>query len=147
MNTERTGLHRNKVLRSRKPLRRKTRIKAKRSTPRRSGRVRDRRYLLAVKELPCCLALLMNCDGPVHAHHAGARPLGRKADDSTAIPLCAAHHQALHDGGLLFGVEVVGFLATSPNREWRTRFNMSARDWQDRMITETRAALGWREAA
>jgi hypothetical protein len=36
------------------------------------------------------------------AHHAGARGLGQRADDRTAIPLCRRHHQAWHDGRGVF---------------------------------------------
>lgn len=37
------------------------------------------------------------CLGVIHAHHAGERGLGQKADDWTCIPLCARHHGEIHD--------------------------------------------------
>lgn len=110
------------MLARRTPLRRKARLKPKRSKPRRSSRVRDRSYLLAVKQLPCALWML-RCDGEVQAHHAGRRGLGQKCSDYESIPLCRAHHRALHDGGLPWGVT-------------------DARGWLDRVIAQTRARLG-----
>ena len=35
-----------------------------------------------------------SCSGPVEADHADRRGAGRKAHDSTCIPLCRYHHQA-----------------------------------------------------
>lgn len=32
------------------------------------------------------------CEGRVHADHAGVRPFGWKADDTTCIPVCQKHH-------------------------------------------------------
>lgn len=116
---------RNKLLRSKTPLRRKARLRPRRATARRSDRARDPEYLRQVRTLPCSLRLLGLCSGPIQAHHAGRHPMGRKADDSTAIPLCQKHHGHLHD--------VIG-----------TR---RARPWADKVIEQTRAALGWKEAA
>jgi hypothetical protein len=57
-------------------------------------RSRDFAYLWWIKTQPCCV-----CEAQHHphltttyAHHAGARGLGQKADDRTAIPLCWRHH-------------------------------------------------------
>lgn len=141
------------------PLKRHTRLRQRRATPRRSGRVRDRDYLLAVKELPCCLrpddirvmsreptwesirgarllsdyvrGMIGPCDGPTEADHAGVRPVGRKADDDTAIPLCRRHHRERTDYTGVFGM-----------------FNAALmRNWCDMAIAATRARLGWKEAA
>lgn len=120
-----------KPLRSRKPLKRYKPIRQKRSRPRRSGRVRDRDYLLAVKGLPCLLANNYVCEGVVQAHHAGDHPLGRKASDDTAVPLCDRHHRHLHDG--------VGFFGRK-DAVWH-------RAWAAVAIAETRARLGWKAAA
>jgi hypothetical protein len=85
---------------------RRTRLKSKRATPRRSSRVRDEAWLAEVRRLPCCapfaypLAMVdpwTPCRGRVEADHAGARPLGRKASDDTAIPLCQRHHRERTD--------------------------------------------------
>ena len=66
----------------------------RRSTPRRSERVRDLAYLAFVHTLPC-VALNVpghRCAGPIEADHMGPRPLGRKADDRTAAPICQLGH-------------------------------------------------------
>jgi hypothetical protein len=47
--------------------------------------------MLWVKGLPC---LMLRCEGPIEADHAGRRGAGRKAHDSTCIPLCRYHHGA-----------------------------------------------------
>jgi hypothetical protein len=39
-----------------------------------------------------------------YAHHAGPRAFGRKADDSTAIPLCWRHH----DRGSSLSIHTLG---------------------------------------
>ena len=90
------------IERPRKPLRRKTYMRAK--PPRRLKTPRSNpAYLAFVRTLGCCAILqhfrVRFCDGPIHAHHAGRRPgVGMKAPDDTAIPLCSAHHRAWHDG-------------------------------------------------
>ncbi len=48
---------------------------------------------------------------PVHAHHAGTRGMSQKADDRTAIPLCAAHH----DRGSKISVHALGKLFWEAN--------------------------------
>jgi hypothetical protein len=59
--------------------------------------------MLAVKQLPCCAKNLgprvwTRCTpGPIHAHHAGYRGVGQKADDTSCIPLCWFHHASWHD--------------------------------------------------
>jgi hypothetical protein len=89
------------------PIKRRTWMRRKRATPRKSGRVRDRAYLLAVRELPCCVPTAVffrkgepshyDHGGPVEADHAGARPLGRKCDDNETIPICRDHHRQRTD--------------------------------------------------
>lgn len=113
----------------RSPLKRKTRIRPKRKTQRRSGRVRDAEYMARVRMLPCVLEG-GDCDGAIHAHHAGKRAAGRKADDDTCIPLCAGHHEAWHIGRWPF---------LYWGRDTR-------RSWADERIAETQARLG-RKAA
>lgn len=123
--------HRNKPLRSRTPLERSTPLPRRRATPRRSDRQRDRAYLLRVKGLPCLLDGTGCCWGSIEADHAGPRPYGRKADDSTAIPLCTQHHRERTDYSGFFA----GFTA------------VEMRVWCDRAIEETRATLEWKECA
>ena len=110
----RKPLKRSAPLRRKAPLKRSKPPKRKRSTPRRSARVRDPEYLQIVRGLACCApppmrpsdpAHFMNIsreewnrhEGPVEADHAGQRPVGRKADDSTAIPMCRRHHRMRTD--------------------------------------------------
>ncbi len=58
-------------------------------------RVRDKEHLRFVASQPCIV-----CGrSPGHAHHlrfAQPRALGRKVSDEWTVPLCAAHHRALH---------------------------------------------------
>ena len=55
-------------------------------------------HLAFVRTLPCCV-----CGVPaVEAHHllrTGARGMGMRSPDRHAIPLCNAHHRALHAHG------------------------------------------------
>jgi len=54
---------------------------------------RDLVYLAWVASRPCLLASWGGCLGAVHAHHPREQgSAARKAPDSEAIPLCAAHH-------------------------------------------------------
>ena len=122
------------------PLRRKKPLQAKpgksgsktRRTKSRSKRKLDPVYLGDVRAMDCCAPLYEGgkffsvCIGGVQAHHAGLRPLGRKADDDTAIPLCTRHHGEWHSGYGVF-------------KGW-TR--AQRRDWADERIAETRRALG-----
>jgi hypothetical protein len=121
------------ALSRRSPLKRKARLRPRRATPRRSGREYDDLYLEAVRRLPCVLWTEGNCDawyvkGELlrQADHAGERPLGRKADDSTAIPMCPRHHRSRTD--------YTGFF-----RGWS---GAMMRLWCDIAIAETRARLG-----
>jgi len=51
--------------------------------------------MLWVKRQPCLMrGVWGSCSGPVEADHAGRRGAGRKAHDSTCIPLCRYHHGA-----------------------------------------------------
>lgn len=80
-------------------LTRRAPLKARRSTPRRSERVRDHAYLAWVHALPCAARSFLGhvCEGPIEADHAGPRPLGRKCDDSEVIALCQLAHRQRHD--------------------------------------------------
>ena len=83
------------------PLKRGKRLRRRRETVRRSGRVRDTAFLAWVHTQRCMAAELLGpghvCEGPIEADHAGARPLGRKADDATSIPLCLRAHRERTD--------------------------------------------------
>lgn len=57
-------------------------------------------YMLAVKQLPCCVC---GAPGPSDAHHViHDRFSARKASDFDTVPLCKRHHQdgpdAIHNG-------------------------------------------------
>lgn len=93
----------------RSPLRRKSPVKPKRKKPRRSGRVRDPKYLEFVRTLPCCaphvpefVVLTQPC-GQSEAHHAGNdRGYGQKCSDHDTIPLCRTAHAHWHTGTGMF---------------------------------------------
>ena len=61
-------------------------------------RVRDKDHLKSVAQQPC----LVCGRQPSQAHHirfAQLRALSAKPSDEWVVPLCAAHHRALHDAG------------------------------------------------
>lgn len=76
-------------------LQRRSPLRRRRPTPRRSERERDPAYRAWVRRQPCCARGLPGhrCEGPIEGDHAGRRALGRKADDSTMIALCQLGHQ------------------------------------------------------
>ena len=85
---------------------------------------RDGRYLAWIRTLPCLV-----CGRASEAHHTGPHGLGKKADDSTAIPLCTEHHtmgqSAYHRIGRVrfeqrFGV-VIADVVRRLNLRWRER--------------------------
>jgi len=81
-------------------------VRLKRRKPPRMGlreptRINCPAHLQFVRGLQCVVSD-GRCDGKMHAHHVrlGSRAgLGRKPGDDRAVPLCATHHQLLHDGG------------------------------------------------
>ncbi len=100
----------------RSPLKRKSGLRRKRPTERRSSRVRDEVYLAWVRLQPCavlgvlasggppeCVACvvtaqpLWRCSGPIDPEHrregVGA---GQKASDRDAWPCCRRHHEDRH---------------------------------------------------
>lgn len=74
-------------------------LKPKRATPRRSSRVRDVDYMLRVKALPCSLLYAGDhvCEGVIEADHVGPRGLGQKSNDRDTIPLCTRGHRERTD--------------------------------------------------
>ncbi len=91
--------------------------------PKPQGRVLDADYIRWVRQQPCCLAVRGACSGPVEADHAGPRPVGRRADDRTCIPLCRRHHRQRTDyRGHFYG--------------WTAE---TMRAWLDARIAETQA--------
>jgi len=58
-------------------------------------------HLVWVRSLPCSTAA-PGCTSPCHAHHVRLGTdggTGIKPSDKWTVPLCAAHHQELHDHG------------------------------------------------
>ena len=61
-------------------------------------RIRDRAYMAAVRQLPCCARRLSACGtGPLggrpEADHASRNHgANRKGDDTDTIPMCGLHH-------------------------------------------------------
>lgn len=124
---------RSSPLARRTPLRRKTWMKQRRATPRRSGRVYDVEFRAWCRHQPCAVRdeapdpnRLTTCGGRVEADHQGARAAGRKADDETCVPLCRAHHRQRTDHSGAF----------------RELDQEQLRAWRGRAIERTQAA--WR---
>lgn len=89
-------------------------------------RDRDFEYMGWIKQQPC---LLYGADGAgdcspgwVEADHAGTRPYGQKADDTTCIPLCSRHHRDRTDRSGFF---------RGKTKDWH-------REWCDSAITVMR---------
>jgi len=99
----------------------------KRKEPRRSGRDRDPLYMAKVKRLPCAARRMSSCEGVIEADHAGPRPLGRKSHDHQTIPMCQKHH----------------WQRTNYVGVFEKFMGADMRRWCDRVIEETRKALGW----
>jgi hypothetical protein len=98
---KRTPLRRRTPLRAQAPLRSALRDRPpdgrpETRPPRSKYRSRPRHtaYMLWVKLQPCLMrGIWGTCSGLVEADHAGPRGIGRKAHDSTCIPLCRYHHR------------------------------------------------------
>ena len=129
-------MRRSPLARGTKPLERRTRVKARRATPRKSGRVRDAGYMAKVRALPCYVCGLVAAS--VEADHQGPRPFGRKADDSTCVPMCRWCHASRTDGFIPTVVGPVTF-----ERRWVRADKYVMAEWCERAIAATRAALGW----
>ena len=61
-------------------------------------RYRNREHLRYVAQQPCLVCGRKPSD-PHHLRFAQPRALGRKASDEFAVPLCRAHHRAVHRAG------------------------------------------------
>lgn len=85
----------------RSPLKRKTRLKPRRETARRSTRIVDTDYLNFLRGSVCAVAQKLlhgrDCAGvtePDHERHGVGG--GRRADDERAYPICSKHHGEIH---------------------------------------------------
>lgn len=56
----------------------------------------DGRHAASIRELPCAIGGQF-CDAEVHAHHV--RSVGAGGSECDLVPLCAIHHQELHNVG------------------------------------------------
>jgi hypothetical protein len=74
-------------------------IRRRRPGRRRSDRQHDAAFLAFVHTLPCCARDVPGhvCSGGIEADHMGARPMGRRADDSTCAPICSLGHRQRTD--------------------------------------------------
>jgi hypothetical protein len=125
-------------LRRGKALKRSTRLKPRRATPRRSGRVINTAYLAAVRTLPCYAC---SKPAPSEPDHQGSRPYGRKADDDTAVPMCGGPtgcHRMRTDGFLPDGF---GGHRSWPVTDWSFANKEQMRAWCDVAIAATRAVV------
>jgi hypothetical protein len=118
--------------RTRKPLRRTSRLKAltwmKRRRPRRlSGPGADPVRLAAVRLLPCTMLRLNplhRCRGVIEACHEGPKPgVAMKCPDSETVPFCSAAHGEWQQHRGFF-------------RGW---LKAARREWMDERIAEVTA--------
>lgn len=116
------------------PLARTSRLRPRRATPRRSARVRDEDYLAAVRALPCYVCLKA---APSDPDHMGERPFGRKADDSTAVPLCRECHGRRTDGFAPTALATAGWGCP----RWERTGKAAMRAWCDAAIVATQLAV------
>lgn len=114
-----------------KPLKRKTWMKQRRATPRRSGRVRDPEFMAWARKQPCAVRAdapdpnrPTPCTGYVEADHQGERPGGRKSNDAECVPMCEQHHRE----------------RTNHFGAFRDLVKAELREWRARAIERTQAA-------
>ena len=86
-------------------------------------RIVDKKYLEWIKRLPCLL-----CQCPSEPHHIPKEndaALGKKTDDTRAIPLCHMHHMIYHNKGRQTFKEEYKmdyeYVISELNRIWRER--------------------------
>lgn len=94
-------------------------------------RYENRKHLGYVAGMPCFF-----CGGPSQAHHLlrpwrGVRATSRKSGDENTLPLCLAHHAALHERGDedAWFTEMTGCL--SAGREVAERIWLASPHWVD----------------
>ena len=114
-------------LRSHKPLRRKTRLRARRPEPRVRGELADPDYLAWLRLRPCRFPGCPEHTSEAHhlRHDEHGNSLGRNVkDDRRAISLCHTHH--------------IEWLHRMP---WVFRFvvRCNLKVWQDRELSQQRA--------
>lgn len=129
----RTPIARRTELKRGKSLRRKTWMRQRRATPRRSERVYDAERRRWARRQPCAVRIdppdpnrLTTCSGRVEADHMGDRAAGRKASDDTCVGLCRQHHRERTDhSGAFFELD------KEQLRAWRERaIARTQADWK-----------------
>jgi hypothetical protein len=78
------------------PLRRRERIRPRRSEPRRQPD-RDAAYLAWIRTLACAVCGKESGVEAAHTTALGSRGLSQKSSDYSAIPLCVWHHRGNAD--------------------------------------------------
>jgi len=119
-------------------IKRKTRLKPRRSAPRKSGRKLWPEYLDAVRTLDCYAC---GRPGPSDPDHQGPRPFGRKADDDTAVPMCRTCHHYRTDGYVYGPFEVVIRGMPVAMRGWKRADKERMRAWCSVAIAATQAVV------
>lgn len=121
-------------------MQRFARMPQRRTEPRRpalwmtsSGQAEEQKqdpvYVAKVRALPCIARSIFGhrCLGDVQAHHAGEHSAGKKAPDSTCVPLCMGGHRDLHE---LRGA-------------FRDYTRVRIRELENRWIADTQRELGY----
>jgi len=86
-------MKRTPLKRGTKPLKRKTRLRARGNTTY-QRRPRKPAYMAWVRRQPCCARHLSPCIGRIDPDHAGRKEAAfRKVSDRTCIPMCRRHHR------------------------------------------------------
>ncbi len=62
-------------------------------------RVRDKKYLAHVRQLPCLACRTHWCGDAHHITYAEPNAMGMKVGDNWVVPLCRSCHQMLHANG------------------------------------------------
>jgi len=86
-------------LKSGGPIARRTKLKAKRTAPRRVAVLRDRQFLDWLITERCVACLNPEPDQECDPAHGPSNGTGSKGPDNGAIPLCRHHHAEQHQIG------------------------------------------------
>jgi hypothetical protein len=117
----------------RTPLKRTKRLTAKRKPKANKGRTAiefqriygSKRRVEFVKNLPCIICAKKPCENA----HTTSGGMGRKADYTSIVPLCQAHHRLQHQKGwkaLGMDAELLKGMAYLVQWRWATRPDDSA---------------------
>lgn len=104
-------------------------------------RVRDRRHIERIKELPCSFPLCRR--GQIDPHHLKCGPEGGgsvRASDSYAVPLCRTHHDAAYARSVHSGKDIRGRDCNEAG--WWAALNIDPIKLAARLWSETLALRG-----